>query len=127
MSESKSLHNNGPAYVKDILHWYAPTRDLRSMNCPTLVPMECRSIMVHSRLLHSGSSKLWNDLPKAIKCAVSLTLFKKNSYKLPFSVSNNITTNYIIYVHVLYVCTCMYSLSTLIIECNYWLFFSNSF
>ena len=24
----KSLHNNGPAYVKDILYWYAPTRDL---------------------------------------------------------------------------------------------------
>ena len=40
----KSLHNNGPAYVKDILHWYAPTRDLRSMNCSTLVPMKCRSI-----------------------------------------------------------------------------------
>ena len=28
----KCLHNNGPAYVKDILHWYAPTRDLRLMN-----------------------------------------------------------------------------------------------
>ena len=53
----KSLHNNGPAYVKDILHWYAPTRDLRSMNCPTLMLMKCRSIMVHNRLLQSGSSK----------------------------------------------------------------------
>ena len=30
----KSLHSNGPAYAKDILHWYAPTRDLRSMSCP---------------------------------------------------------------------------------------------
>ena len=67
----------GPAYVKDILHWYAPTRDLRSMNCPTLVPMKCRSIMVHNRLLQSGSPKCSNDLPKAIKCAGSLTLFKK--------------------------------------------------
>ena len=73
----KSLHNNGPAYVKDTLHWYAPTRDLRLMNCPTSVPMKCRSIMVHNRLLQSGSSKRWNDLPKAIKCAGSLTLFKK--------------------------------------------------
>ena len=63
--------------VKDILNWYAPTRDLRSMNCPTLVPMKCRSIMVHNRLLRSGSSKCWNDLPKAVKCAGSLTLFKK--------------------------------------------------
>ena len=73
----KSLHSNGPAYVKDILNWYAPTRHLRSMNCPTLVPMKCRSIMVHNRLLQSGSSKCWNDLPKAVKCAGSLTLFKK--------------------------------------------------
>ena len=73
----KSLHNNGPAYVKDILHRYASTRDLRSMNCPILVPMKCRSIIVHNRLLQSGSSKRWNDLPKAMKCAGSLTLFKK--------------------------------------------------
>ena len=73
----KSLHSNGPAYVKDILNWYAPTRHLRSMNCPTLVPMKCRSIMIHNRLMQSGSSKCWNDLPKAVKCAGSLTLFKK--------------------------------------------------
>ena len=73
----KSLHSNGPAYVKDILNWYAPTRHLRSMNCPTLVPMKCRSIVIHNRLMQSGSSKCWNDLPKAVKCAGSLTLFKK--------------------------------------------------
>ena len=42
----KSLHNNGRHNVTDILLWNAPTRDLRSMNCPTLVPMKCRSIMV---------------------------------------------------------------------------------
>ena len=58
------------------------------------------------------------DLSKAVKCAGSLTLFK-NSLKLTFSVSNNITTNCIIYVYVLYVCTCMHSLSSLIIECNH--------
>ena len=25
----KSLHSNGPAYVKDILNWHPPTQDLR--------------------------------------------------------------------------------------------------
>ena len=79
---------------------YYPNIDLQSMNCPTLVPMKCRGIMVHNRLLQSGSSKRWNDLPKAVKSAGSLTLFKKQP-KVTFSVSNNIPTNCITYVHVL--------------------------
>ena len=105
----KSLHNNGPAYVKDILHWYAPTRDLRSMNCPTLVPMKCGSIMVHNRLLQSGSSKRWNDLPKAIKCAGSLTLFKKTAKNLLFqSAIISPQTILSMYMFCMYVHVCIY-------------------
>ena len=102
----KSLHSNGPAYVKDILNWYAPTRHLRSMNCPTLVPMKCRSIMVHNRLMQSGSSKCWNDLPKAVKCAGSLTLFKKQLKTYFFSLQQY--HHYIYYLCICFVCMYMY-------------------
>ena len=112
----KSLHSNGPAYVQDILNWYAPTRDLRSMNCLTLVPMKCRSIMVHNKLLQNGSSKRWNDLPKSVKCAGSLTLFKKNVKKLLFQ--SAIITLPVLNILSMYK-FCMYPLSNLLIECNH--------
>ena len=103
----KSLQGNGSASVKDILNWYATTRDLRSMNCPTLVPMKCRSIMVHNRLLQNGSSKCWNDLMKAVKCAGSLTLFKNTVKNLLFHSATISSLNILcMYMFCLYVHVC---------------------
>ena len=71
-----------------------------------LLVLKCRSIMVHNRLLQSGSSQRWNDLPKAVKCAASLTLFKKHVknllYQLVIISPQNILSMYMfcMYVHV---------------------------
>ena len=72
-----SLHRNGPAYIKTALNWYTPPRDLRSRNIPSLIPVKSRSIRINNRLLQGGSARQWNSLPKSIKCAASLTIFKK--------------------------------------------------
>ena len=71
------LHRNGPAYIKTVLNWYTPPRDLRSRNIPSLIPVKSMSIRINNRLLQGGSARQWNSLPKSIKCAASLTIFKK--------------------------------------------------
>ena len=72
-----SLHRNGPAYIRTALNSYTPPRDLRLRNIPSLIPVKSRSIRINNRLLQGGSARQWNSLPKSIKCADSLTIFKK--------------------------------------------------
>ena len=72
-----SLHRNGYAYIKNALNWYTPPRDLRSSYCPSLIPVKSRSIRINIRLLQGGSTRHWNSLPKSIKWAPSLTIFKR--------------------------------------------------
>ena len=64
----KSLHRNGPAYIANALNWYTPPKDMRSKNCPSLIP-------VKSSRIKMISARHWNSLPKSIKCAASQTIF----------------------------------------------------
>ena len=72
-----SLHRNGPAYIKTALNWYTLPRNLRSRNCPSLIPVKSKSIRINNRLLQGGSARQWNSLPNSIKCSASLTKFKR--------------------------------------------------
>ena len=90
-----SLHRNGPAYIKTALNWYTPPRDLRSSNIPSLIPVKSRSIRINNRLLQGGSARQWNSLPKSIKCAASLTIFKKTTENISFHAAITLLIDYI--------------------------------
>ena len=90
-----SLHRNGPAYIKTALNWYTPPRDLRSRNIPSLIPVKSRSIRINNRLLQGGSARQWNSLPKSIKCAASLTIFKKTAENISFHAVMTLLIDYI--------------------------------
>ncbi len=71
----KSLHNQAPIYLSELLHQYIPSRSLRSCEQNLL-------LIPHSRLKRSDRAFsvigpcLWNDLPVEIRMAHSLTIFK---------------------------------------------------
>ncbi|XDV53534.1 hypothetical protein PO909_022010, partial [Leuciscus waleckii] len=72
----KSLHNQAPGYLSDLLHQYIPSRSLRSGDQNLI-------LIPHSRLKRRGDRafsvtgpRLWNDLPVEIRMAPSLTIFK---------------------------------------------------
>ena len=90
-----SPHRNGPAYIKTALNWYTPPRDLRSRNIPSLIPVKSRSIRINNRLLQGGSARQWNSLPKSIKCADSLTIFKKTTENISFHAAMTLLIDYI--------------------------------
>ena len=90
-----SLHRNGPAYIKTALNWYTPPRDLRSRNIPSLIPVKSMSIRINNRLLQGGSARQWNSLPKSIKCAASLTIFKKTTENISFHAAITLLIDYI--------------------------------
>ena len=73
----KSLTNNAPAYIDDLLKPYNPPRKLRSYNSSLLI----EPISNHSwgdRSFSHAAPRLWNKLPALVKSSVSLTQFKKN-------------------------------------------------
>ena len=90
-----SLHRNGPAYIKTALNWYTPRRDLRSRNILSLIPVKSRSIKINNRLLQGGSARQWNSLPKSIKCAALLTIFKKTTENISFHAAMTLLIDYI--------------------------------
>ncbi len=72
----KSLHNQAPGYLSELLHQYIPLRSLRSCDQNLL-------LIPHSRLKRGGDRafsvigpRLWNDLPVEIRMAPSLPIFK---------------------------------------------------
>ncbi len=56
----KSLHNQAPGYLSELLHQYIPSRRLRS----------------DDRAFSVIGPRLWNDLPVEIQMAPSLTIIK---------------------------------------------------
>ena len=79
----KCLNGLGPAYLTSCLTLYTPAREgLRSSSDVTRLVVH----RIHSRTLKSASSKtfyhsaprLWNALPSSIRCAGTVSSFKKS-------------------------------------------------
>ena len=69
----KSLNGCAPEYLCDMLNAYMPNRSLRSTAFTSLVPYRSRSI----RFGKLSAAKLWNELPRNIQRADSITMLKK--------------------------------------------------
>ena len=82
----KSLNGCAPEYLCDMLNVYMPNRSLRSTAFTSLVPYRNRSIRLGKRLFGTSAAKLWNELPRNIQRADSITMFKKRLKTFIFSV-----------------------------------------
>ena len=71
----KSLNCCAPEYLCDMLNVYMPNRSLRSTAFTSLVPYINRSIRLGKRLFGTSAAKLWNELPRNIQRADSITMF----------------------------------------------------
>ncbi len=81
----KSLHQQTPDYLSELLHWYSPRRPLRSSGTTSLVPIRHRTIFTGRRLFDTSSATLWNVLPNNIKTSESISIFKKRLKTYLFS------------------------------------------
>ena len=73
----KSLNNEGPVYLKDLLTFYRPSRNLRSASDPlTLDPPKTRLVTYGDRSFSFFAVQEWNKLPLDIRTAVSTSSFK---------------------------------------------------
>ena len=77
----QALHGNLPFYICEMLHWYHPSRPLRSAAYPSLVPNRNKTVKFGRRLLvcDTATAVLWNNLhvPVNLRCAESVVVFKK--------------------------------------------------
>ena len=76
----KSLNGCAPEYLCDMLNVYTPNRSLRSTAFTSLVPYRNRSIRLGKRLFGTSAAKLWNEQPRNIQRADSITMLKKLSF-----------------------------------------------
>ena len=64
-----------------MLHWYHPSRPLRSAAYPSLVPNRNKTVKFGRRLLvcDTATAVSWNNLhvPVNLRCAESVVVFKK--------------------------------------------------
>ena len=80
----KSLNGCAPEYLCDMLNVNMPNRSLRSTAFTSLVPYINRSIRLGKRLFGTSAAKLWNELPRNIQRADSITMFKKTAKNFHF-------------------------------------------
>lgn len=72
----KSLHNQAPSYLSELLHFYTPTRSLRSSDQNLLVVPQSRLKCRGDQAFSVVGPRLWNNLPPEIRVALSLPIFK---------------------------------------------------
>ena len=74
----QALHGNLPFYICEMLHWYHPSRPLRSAAYPSLVPNKNKTVKFGHRLCDTATAVLWNNLPVHLRCAESVVVLKNN-------------------------------------------------
>ena len=63
-----------------MLHWYHPSRTLRSVAYPSLVSNKNnKTVKFGRRLCDTATAVLWNNLPVHLRSAESVVVFKKLS------------------------------------------------
>ena len=73
----KSLKNEAPSYISDLLNWYQPNGLLRSANNTSIIPKRYKSVRYGKRLMNTGLAMQWNSLPNELKWAITTNCFKK--------------------------------------------------
>ena len=73
----KSLKNEAPSYISNLLNWYQPNRPLRSANTTSIIPKRYKSVRYGKRQMDTGAVMRWNSLPNELKCAITTNCFKK--------------------------------------------------
>jgi hypothetical protein len=76
-----AVKNSQPAYMADLVHWYQPSRSLRSADGSLLVVPGLREVKTKrfgQRTFHYFASVAWNDLPRDIRETVSISSFKSS-------------------------------------------------
>lgn len=72
----KVIRGLAPAYLTDLLHFYTPSRALRSSSKQLLKMPIARTSTYGERSFSFAAPKLWNDLPIHIKNSETLNIFK---------------------------------------------------
>ena len=75
----KALNGLAPAYLREQLVPYSPTRTLRSKENHQLTSPRCRLENFGKRSFAAAAPMLWNDLPLSIKRSPSLDIFKSRT------------------------------------------------
>jgi hypothetical protein len=86
----KSVHNEAPQYLSDLLHRHAQPRSLRSANSGLLQVPRTRLKNRGDRAFSAIGPKLWNGLPAHIRTAPTLSTFKSTLKTYLFSLAFNI-------------------------------------
>ena len=70
----KSLHDDAPEYIRNLMNRYHPRRLLRSVNDTLLTPNKNRTVKYDRRLMDTAAASVWNILPTDIKNALNIVL-----------------------------------------------------
>ena len=73
----RALHNEGPAYISEMLTPYIPPRTLRSTNT-SLLTVPTTHTKHGDRAFSCAAPRLWNELPISIKNCPSTSTFKQS-------------------------------------------------
>ena len=73
----KSMKQEAPLYLSELVNLYRPSRSLRSENDLTLVTPIVRSKTYGNRRFDKAAATLWNAYPKDLHNAKSVSIFKK--------------------------------------------------
>ena len=73
----KALHCAGPSYLRDLLQWHQPQRQLRSSNEKLLVVPKSKLKRYGDRSFGVVAPKLWNSLPFHLRNVTELDGFKQ--------------------------------------------------
>jgi hypothetical protein len=72
----KSIHGQGPSYIRDMLHPYVPCRTLRSSEQNLLIEPHMRLKTIGDRAFSASAPRLWNKLPESLRSCAALDTFK---------------------------------------------------
>ena len=70
------MHCNYPSYLKDLISWYQPCRDLRSRDS-NLLCTPTTHLSYGDRAFSFAGPNVWNDLPLNLRSLDSLGSFKR--------------------------------------------------
>ena len=91
----KSLHEQSPVYIKELLQVYRPRRDLRSQNNPLILEVpRSRPVLYGDRSYAVIAPKLWNALPPGVRVCSTLCAFKQSLKTLFHTNVRKVKTDY---------------------------------
>ena len=72
----KALHDEAPDYLRELVQWYEPNRNLRSADTVQLCVPHVKN-KYGERCFSYAAPTLWNRLPKHIKLSKNTSTFEK--------------------------------------------------